>query len=185
MGGYVALEMARQLGRDAADVFLVGPPLHRLAPKRWTRRQRKMALWLVRELTNAIDNGTPLRPLAERELLASWSLDEDGVAAVKAGDARQLRAGRVGVINTLASARYRTLLARRGVRHDGRVVLFLPQEDTPRVRNATLEQWLTVVPDTAEIVPAPGTHFTLVRGDEGAQFAGEWLSVELASRRHT
>jgi thioesterase domain-containing protein/aryl carrier-like protein len=185
MGGYVALEMARQTGGDAADVFLVGPPLHQLAPRHRMRSERKWALRLVRDLTRAIDNGTPLRPSAERELLASWTLDEDGVADVKAGDARQLRAGRVGWVNTLASLQYRTLLARRQVRHDGRVVLFLPEEDTPRVRNATLEQWRATVPDTLEIVPSPGTHFTLVRGDEGAEFAGRWLSAELASRRPT
>ncbi|MFC6015640.1 amino acid adenylation domain-containing protein [Plantactinospora solaniradicis] len=185
MGGYVALEMARQLGSDTADVFLVGPPLHQLVGRRRMRRDRKAILRLVRALTKAIDNGNPLRPSAEKELLESWNIDDDGVAAVKAGEARQLRAGRAGLINNLAAAQYRALLARRQVRHDGRVVLFIPKEDTPRVQDATLKQWLAMLPDTSEILHAPGTHFTLVRGDEGAQFAGRWLSAELASRCHT
>ncbi|WP_426512762.1 hypothetical protein ACPPVO_20260 [Dactylosporangium sp. McL0621] len=61
----------------------------------------------------------------------------------------------------MASIDNRTLLARRQVRHDGRVVLFIPEGETPRVRSVT------------------------VRGDEGAQFAGRWLSAELAVRRRT
>ncbi|MFI5916405.1 alpha/beta fold hydrolase, partial [Dactylosporangium sp. NPDC051541] len=180
MGGYVALEMARQAG--GADVFMVGPPLHRIGRRRRARHLRKRALRLVRELTAAIEEGTGLRPSVEEQLLAAWTLDEDGAAAVRAGDPATLRAGRVGVLNTLASAQYRTLLDRRKVRHDGRVVLFLPQEDSPRIRQATLEQWLAIVPDTAELVPAPGTHFSLIRGEEGARFAGEWLRDELARR---
>ncbi|MFC4047864.1 alpha/beta fold hydrolase, partial [Dactylosporangium siamense] len=180
MGGYVALEMARRAG---GDVFLVGPPLHGLVPNRWRRRGRKAALRLVRALTDAIAGGTPLRPAAERELFEFWSVAEEAAAGVRDGDVRRLRAARIAILNTLASVDYRALLARRSIRHDGRVVLFLPEEDVPRTRAATLAQWRAVVPAALEVLDAPGTHFTLVRGDEGARFAGTWLSAELARRR--
>jgi amino acid adenylation domain-containing protein len=183
MGGYVALEMARQLGADAADVFLVGPPLHRLVPRRMLRRERTAVARLVRQIDKAIEGGTPLPPEAESDLLASWNLDDEGVAAVKAGDAQQLRAGRVGVINALASVHYRMLLARRRVRHGGRVVLYLPEEDEPSMRDATLKQWFATISDQSEVVYAPGTHLTMVRGDEGARFLGGLLSAELVGRR--
>jgi thioesterase domain-containing protein/aryl carrier-like protein len=183
MGGYVALEMARQLGHGEADVFLVGPPYHRVRSRMRMRRQRKPLLKLVRDIIRAIDDATPLRPGAERQLLEFWNLDDDGVAAVKAGDPQQLRAARIILINTLASLEYRMGLLRKRVRHDGRVVLFLPQEDSPQLKAGTLGQWRAVIPDTAEIIDAPGTHFTLIRGEEGPQAAGRWLRDELARRR--
>ncbi|MEU7876010.1 hypothetical protein [Dactylosporangium sp. NPDC049140] len=65
---------------------------------------------------------------------------------MKAGGPRRLRTGRVDAINNIASIDYRTLLARRLVRHYGRAVLFIPRGDTPRVRSATLAPWLEIVP---------------------------------------
>lgn len=180
MGGYVALEMARRLGPGAADVLLVGPPLHWPMSRRRIRRANRGANRLVRELTRALADGTPLRPSAERDLLASWTLDEEGTAAVRAGDPTQQRAGRVNILNTVASARYQSVVTRQRTRHDRRVVALLPTDDAADARLATLEQWRAAAPETLEVVDAPGTHFTLIRGEEGARFAGEWLSAELA-----
>jgi thioesterase domain-containing protein len=182
MGGYVALEMARQC-EGGAEVFLVGPPYLPLRRRREMREERKNLTRLVRELDAAIAEGRPLRSWAEGMMLRVWNLDEDGAAAVRAGDLAQLRAGRVLVVNGMAGVRYRIGLLRRQVRHDGRVVLFMPREDEAELYRGTLQQWLATVPETAEVVEAPGTHFTLIRGDEGPRFAGRRLAEELAARR--
>jgi hypothetical protein len=149
------------------------------------RRERRTTRKLLREITTAIDNATTLRPWAERELLDAWNLDENGVAAVKAGDGSQLRAARVGLLNGLASLQYRVGAARKQVRHEGRVVVFMPQDDSELLQSRTLAQWHGIAPGLAEIFYAPGTHFTLIRGEEGAQAAGQWLSAEVAARRRS
>jgi amino acid adenylation domain-containing protein len=180
MGGYIALEMARQLGEG--EVFVVGPPVHPLRRRRIVRLERRSLLRLARAVTRAVERGTVLPARAEALLLRLWNVDEDAVAAVRAGDPAQLRAARVVLLNSAASVQYRQLLARKQISHDGRVVLFVPEGDPRGMRRRTLAQWLAIAPG-AEVIDAPGTHFTLVRGEHGPEFAGRRLSAEIQAHR--
>ncbi|WP_345144820.1 amino acid adenylation domain-containing protein [Dactylosporangium darangshiense] len=180
MGAYVALEMAHQLraaGGDVAAVLLVGPPHHALRRRRVLREERKQQLRLLRSIDEAIAGGPGFEAAIE-EILKAWDFDEDGTAAARAGDQQWLRARKVRHLNSMASMRYRTRMARTQLRYDGRVVLFMPQYDPPELQRRTLEQWRMIVPEF-EVVDVPGKHLTVVNG-ESAESVGRWLSAELA-----
>src|SRR5262249_28381846 len=121
MGGYVVVEMARllqKMGREVGGVFLIGPPYHQPRDRGKTDAHRQMLRGLAFQLTEAIDNeaGATLEKQHEETLLSFWDQDEDGVAAIRRGDKDRLRAGRVGILNSMAVLTYRVARFRRSYR---------------------------------------------------------------------
>jgi len=181
-GAYIAIEMARQataMAKEMAGVFLVGPPLNKLRKRRRQPFDRK-ARKLLKHLDNTInaEPGTRLLPSYERQLLELWALDDDGLAAVRAGDKQRLRVGRVALTNFWAAIHHRGLMQRRLEPYDGRVVLFMPRDDPAEVQRKTLAQWEAVLRQEPEIVSVPGTHKTVV-GNESAAAVGARLNTEI------
>jgi hypothetical protein len=111
-----------------------------------------------------------------------WHLDEEGAEAVRAGDKQRLRAGRVAAINYWAGVHYRGLMHHTLEPFDGRVVLFLPQDDPAKIKRRTLKQWLSTLRQEPEIVKVPGEHKTVIYGRAVAA-VGAWLRAEI-SRWH-
>src|SRR5262249_31158824 len=117
-----------------------------------TDAHRQMLRGLAFQLTEAIDNeaGATLEKQHEETLLSFWDQDEDGVAAIRRGDKDRLRAGRVGILNSMAVLTYRVARFRRSYR--GRVVLFMPQKDDDELQRLTLKQWRKALRGKAEVV---------------------------------
>ena len=137
MGGYIAVEMARQAtatGKEVGGVFLIGPP-RQPVPKRRRRPLSRAGRKLMRHLddTIAAGPGQRLLPAYEEQLLRYLNLDDDDLAALRAGDKQWLRIGRVALANNEASEHYRGLM-RRWKPYGGRVVLFMPRDESNRVR---------------------------------------------------
>jgi amino acid adenylation domain-containing protein len=183
MGGYIALEMARQLrasGEPEPGVFIVGPP-HYEGLLDDEAEQEQHARGLIADLSAHIDAtaGAALDPSVAQQLLLGWDLYEQGEAAVRAGDRHWLRAGRAAVANHWAGRRYG--LARPTVRYDGQATLFMPQHDPDDVRRTTLEQWRGLLAREPEIVELPAVHKEVIYG-ESAALVAERLSAEIDCR---
>jgi thioesterase domain-containing protein len=183
MGAYIAVEMARQLttmGKQVGGVFLIGPPYSEL-PKRRRQPFDQATRKLLRNLDDAIgaQPGTRLLPRYEDQLLELWDLEEDGQAAVRAGDKQQLRMGRVALINHWAGIHHLNLMRRDLEPYDGRVVLFMPQDDDAGIQLMTAGQWRSALGREPELVPVPGQHKTVING-QGAAVVGAWLRAEIA-----
>ncbi len=181
MGGYVVVEMARllqKMGREVGGVFLIGPPYHQPRDRSKTDAHQQMMRGLAFRLTEAIDDdaGTTLEKQYEETLLSFWDQDDDGVAAIRSGDKDRMRAGRVGVLNSMAVLTYRVARFRRSYR--GRVVLFMPQKDDDELQQLTLKQWRKALRGKAEVVKVPGTHRKIIN-EQGAAAIGAWLSAEI------
>jgi thioesterase domain-containing protein/aryl carrier-like protein len=189
--GYVAFEMARQMtamGREMGGLFLIGPPVGPL-PESRKRPLDRAERRLMREFDRAIAAGPGRRlgPEYEEQFLRLCQTlrvtpSDERVAAVRAGDQQELRAVRVWLTDILALQHYRGLLYRNAKPYDGRVVLFMPTDDRPQARQATIERWRSVLPREPEIVDVPGTHATVAKR-EGARFIGAVLSAEIARCR--
>jgi thioesterase domain-containing protein/aryl carrier-like protein len=187
-GCYIAFEMARQMAaasRHAGGLFLIAPPHQRLGSplqRRGKRRRRPInrdERRFLRHLDKTIKAGPGQRllPEYEEELLSMWNLDDEGKAAVRAGDKAKLRAGRIGIINYLAGIHYSGLMQFRLKPYDGRVVLFMPENTSDRMRQGTLGEWLAVLRQQPEIIDVPGEHRTVIY--DGAEDVGTWLRAEI------
>ncbi|MEV6868509.1 alpha/beta fold hydrolase, partial [Streptosporangium subroseum] len=188
MGCYVAVEMARQAaaqGREVAGVFMVGPPHHELR-----KRQRRPIDRRTRKLLDRLDHairaepGTRLAPAVEEEVLEYWEPEAGEVAALRAGAKQQLRTARAGLVNYFAETHYRAGLHDGPGAYDGRVVLYMPEDDPAVANEAVLGQWRTGLAREPEVVPVPGLHKTVIRGD-GARTVGSFLSAEIARREQS
>jgi thioesterase domain-containing protein/aryl carrier-like protein len=184
-GGYIGFEMARQMaaaGKHVGGLFLIAPPHQRLQRRQKRRRRpfNRDERKFLRQLDKAIQAGPGQRLLPEYEerLLFMWDLDDDGKAAVRAGDKQKLRAGRVGITNHLAGIYYRGLMRDRLKPYDGRVVLFMPRDSSDtRMRQGTLDEWLPVLRQEPEIIDVPGAHKTVIY--DGAEAIGAWLRAQI------
>jgi amino acid adenylation domain-containing protein len=178
MGGYIALEMARQLrasGGAEPGVFIVGPPHYEAV---FDDEEEERARSLIGELSAYIDAapGATLDLSTVERLLLGWDLYEQGEAAVRAGDRQWLRAGRVAVVNHWAGRRYGQ---RRPARpYDGPVTLFMPEHDPDDARGATLEQWRGLLAGEPEIVGLPAVHKEVIFGEPAAMVAAR-LGAEI------
>ena len=182
MGGYIAVEMARQAtatGKEVGGVFLIGPPCQPV-PKRRGRPLSRATRKLMRHLddTIAAGPGQRLLPAYEEQLLRQWHPGNvDAPAVLRTGDKQHLRAARIAVTNFWASIHYRGLMQRLKP-YDGRVVLFMPRDDPAELRSETLEQWRSALRQEPEIVDVPGLH-SMVVYEESARAVGAWLSAEI------
>jgi thioesterase domain-containing protein len=177
--------MARQLaaaGKQVGGLFLIAPPHQRL--QRGQKRRRRPLNREERKFLHHLDKtikagpGQRLSPEYEEQLLFMWNLDDEGKAAVRAGDKQKLRAGRVGVTNHLAGFYYRGLMRDRLKPYDGRVVLFMPRDSAdPRNRQGTLDEWLPALRQEPEIIYVPGEHKTVIY--DGAEVLGAWFRDEI------
>ncbi|WP_148086440.1 alpha/beta fold hydrolase [Micromonospora sp. HM5-17] len=189
MGGYVAVEMARQAaerGDRVGGVFLIAPPHDdRYGPwRRWTgwRAARKV----LRNLDDRI-GAEPAEAPPGRELLPLWDLDEeslpdpldDGVGLLSAEDRQRLRVERTNLVNVWAGIRYRARLRRRLRPYDLRVVLFVPRDDPARERRDAVAQWRGALRTEPEVVSVPGGHGDVLVGP-GARLIGARLRAEVA-----
>ncbi|WP_219536842.1 alpha/beta fold hydrolase, partial [Nonomuraea guangzhouensis] len=187
MGGYVAVEMARQAearGLDVGGVFLVGPPLHRVRRGIDKARDTRQLRALMRRLDEVIagEPGTLLAQADEELLLELWPAQGDLLADLRAGEKQALRVARVVAANSLAVLHHR---GRRGLKpYGGRVVLFVPQDDPEELQVRLLEQWRSTLREEPEIVYVPGTHEAVIR-DEGAARVGARLRAEVARHEET
>jgi amino acid adenylation domain-containing protein len=181
MGGYIAIEMARQArakGLDVAGVFVFGPPMHQARGGLGAimdRKERRRVRELLAHLDDTIGAppGIPLDPAYEAQLLERWPVEGRQLAALRAGDKQALKLGRVLVTNVWASLQYRPAKS-----YDGRVVLFMPRDDADEEQRATVEQWRSILRQEPEVVPVPGEHESVVH-DEGAHTIGAWLRDEI------
>jgi thioesterase domain-containing protein len=188
MGGYVALEMARQaadLGREVARVFLIAPPHDRL-DSRWKRHTEwRAARAHLKTLDDKIEAGSAPR---ERELLPLWDLNDDPLrdpddeAAEGEDGQRRLRIERVNLANLWAGIHYRTGRGRAAKPYPGPVTLFMPQHDPDAAGREALDQWRRLLRVEPEIVPVPGTHTTVIQG-AGAELIGARLRAEITKVR--
>jgi amino acid adenylation domain-containing protein len=179
MGGYVALEMARRLaaaGREVGGVFLIGAP----SPQRRNDAGRPPGQEeLLAHIDAAIQagHGTRLESRYEELLLKQWVLDEDGIAEVRAGDERRLRAARAQFTNMWAGYVYWSRVSELQP-YDGRVVMFMPKGDSTESKRRTTKCWRAALRRKPEIVTVPGVHKTVIYG-ESARTVGAWLSAEI------
>ena len=183
MGCYVALEMARQItgaGGEMRGLFLIGPPHHQDRSEDWIRMEWERARVLLSRVDETInaEPGTRLPEDVEEYLLGSWDQDDDGVAAVRAGDKQRLRLGRALLTNFWASVRYQNDPRRAEEPYEGRAVLFAPRDDLDERRRVMLAQWREEFGREPELVEVPGKHRTVIY-DEGAETVGAWLSEEV------
>jgi thioesterase domain-containing protein len=186
MGGYVAVEMARQAvdcGADVAGVFLVAPP-HDERGGRWRRRAEwASARTALAGLDANIDAST------EPSRLALWDLADDPDDAelphLGESDVQRLRIERTNLVNVWAGIRYRAGLRRTLRPYDLRVVLFVPRDDPAPQARAAVAQWRGALRREPEVVSVPGSHATVVHGP-GAAVIGARLNVEVgrAGRPH-
>jgi thioesterase domain-containing protein len=185
-GGYIAVEMGRLLrnqGHQVAGVYLIGPPQNALqAPADQPFDAAARALLTALDETIAADGQVPLPPEFEEQLINMWRLDENGLAAVQAGDKKQLKAGRVMATNYWAGVHHRGLLERSLPPYDGRVVMFLPKDDPGEIKRRTRKQWLPALVGTPETVKVPGDHRNVIHG-RAAAAVGRWLKEEIARWR--
>ncbi|MEU6432599.1 amino acid adenylation domain-containing protein, partial [Microbispora sp. NPDC046973] len=186
MGGYVAIEMARRAaarGLEVGGVFLAGPPLHGSRRGVDKARDDRRLRTLMRHIDTAIaaPQGTRLTPAQEERLLQLWPAPGDLADGLRAGDKQALRVARVVVANSVAVLHHRGRgLTGRGAKpYEGRVVLFVPQDDPQEIQVELLEQWRSMLRDEPEILYVPGTHEAVVR-DEGAARVGARLREEIA-----
>ena len=181
MGGYVAVEMARQAearGLEVGGVFLIGPPLHRLRRGIDKARDTRQLRGLMRRLDDVIaaEPGTRLSQSDEELLLELWAVKGDLLTDLRAGEKQALRVARVVAANSLAVLHHR---ARRGVKpYTGRVVLLVPEDDPKELQTGLLDQWRSSLAGTPEVQYVPGTHEAIIR-EEGAAHAGARLSEEI------
>ena len=185
-GSCVAIEMACQtaaMGKEVAGVFLIGP-LAMSLPKRIRQPFNRATRRLLRHLDEAID-GEPGKRLSlsrQERLLQYFKRDDDLVAAVRTGDKHGLRVLRAATVNRLAYNHHWALMHRSLMPYAGRVVLFMPRDDSAEEQRQVVEQWECVLRLQPEIVNVPGTHETVVYGD-GAVKIGTWLSNEIVRWR--
>jgi thioesterase domain-containing protein/aryl carrier-like protein len=179
MGGYVAVEMGRQMammGKAVAGVFLIGPPAHR--PRTHTEQFRDWAAGRIlsrgRKGINA-GSGQQRRSAIKKRLLQILERGDDDPA----GGNRRMRVGRVARTNAMAVTHYRALQRRRLRPYDGRVVLFMPRDDPAEMRRDCVDQWRSALLSEPEILEVPGHHETVVTNG-GAETIGAWLSAEIA-----
>ncbi|MET7339474.1 amino acid adenylation domain-containing protein, partial [Nonomuraea sp. NPDC005650] len=191
VGGYIAVEMARQAaarGLEVGGVYLVGPPLHRVAAGRVARRKERSERDLVRDLIAQLDQaiaagpGTRLAAGPQKRLLERWPVDGPLLEAVKAGDTEALRVGRMVITHLGAVLRHRA--EPPSAPYEGRVVLFIPQDDPADVRRKVVVQWRDELAAEPEIEYVPGEHATVVRG-RGAEMLGTWLRSEIVRRSNS
>jgi len=188
MGGYVAVEMARQVieqGDRVGGVFLIAPPHDdRYGPwRRWTRW--RAARRVLRDLDDRI-GAEPTGAGAGRELLPLWDLDEeslpdpldDGAGLLDEEDRRRLRVERANLVNVWAGIRYRARLRRTLRPYDLRVVLFVPRDDPEHRRRDTLAQWRDALRSEPEVVSVPGGHLDVLAGP-GVRLIGDRLRAEV------
>jgi thioesterase domain-containing protein/aryl carrier-like protein len=185
-GSCIAIEMACQtvaLGKEVAGVFLIGP-LAMSLPKRIRQPFNRATRKLLRHLDETInaEPGQRLSPSQEERLLQQFKHDDDLVAAVRAGDKHGLRALRAATINRLVYHHHWALMHRSLAPYPGRVVLFMPRDDTTEDQRQVVEQWKRVLRLQPEIVNVPGTHMKVVYG-QGAAKIGTWLSNEIVRWR--
>jgi nonribosomal peptide synthetase DhbF len=186
LGSYIAIEMARQMtaiGKEVGGVFLIGPPSLQFDRRRrqpFSRAERKV----LRDLDETInaEPGKRLHPANEKQLLGIHRIDDDAVAALRAGDKQRLRLARVAFINHWACVHYQGLMQRALKPYEGRVVLFMPRDDPADAQRSALDLWRTVLSNEPESVDIPGQHETVVHGEAGAAL-GAWLSSEISGWR--
>jgi thioesterase domain-containing protein len=187
MGGYVALEMARQaadLGREVGRVFLIAPP-HDQLHSRWKRHTEwRAARTHLKSLDDKIEAGSAPR---EREVLPLWDLNDDPLRDPhdpgEGADAQQrLRIERVNLTNLWAGIHYRTGRGRAAKPYGGPVTLFIPEDDPDAAKREAVDQWRRLLRHEPEIVPVPGTHTKAIQG-AGAARIGARLSAEITNRR--
>ncbi|MFG1690408.1 amino acid adenylation domain-containing protein [Nonomuraea sp. NPDC049269] len=188
VGGYIAVEMARQAaarGLEVGGVYLVGPPLHRVAAGRVAARKEGKERDLVRDLLTQLDQviaggpGTRLAAGPQKRLLERWQVEGPLLEAVKAGDTEALRVGRMVITHLGAVLRHRADPPLTP--YEGRVVLFIPQDDPADVRRKVVVQWRDELAAEPEIEYVPGEHGTVVRG-RGAEMLAIWLRSEIVRR---
>jgi thioesterase domain-containing protein len=185
MGGYVAVELARQAaaaGLEVGGVFLIAPPYDE--PWSW-RRARKETRAARRHLQELGDRIAAAAAPPGKQLLPQWDLNDDplrdpaGHAATGPDAVLRWRGERVNVVNRWASGRYRTALKRGTRPYDGRVVLFVPDGDPAGTTRRALAQWRAVLRTEPEVVTVPGEHLTVIVGP-GARAVGARLKDEIA-----
>jgi amino acid adenylation domain-containing protein len=181
-GCYIALEMARQLaaeGREVAGVFLAAPGIQP-AIKRLRQPMSQADRTLLRHVDDVISAGPQARlsPADEKRLLKRRDQEGELAKSVLLGDKQGLRIMRAATINRLAYVYYGSLLHYRLKPYEGRVVLFMPGNDSADVRQHTLDQWRPAFGGEPEIVDVPGDHSTVL--DDAAQEIGSRLSAEIA-----
>jgi thioesterase domain-containing protein len=168
MGGYVAVEMARRIaasGDTVGAVLVVAPPTHELRdPAELSHQQAE-----IREVIDDLDS-TPLRPETEKFLTERWVRGEDVLTA----DEHGRRAARTELSNFLASLGYRAGLEP----YDGRVVLYLPDDDPAESEHRALTQWRSALSREPEIVRVPGRHLTVIH-EAGAEAVGSHWDDEI------
>jgi amino acid adenylation domain-containing protein len=178
MGGYIAVEMARQavaMGKEMSAVLLIGPPIQTFR-RILDRDIRK----LLRHLDDTVSGGPGKRllPAYEEQLLQLGELDEDVITSLREGNKPRLRAARIALTNMLAGIHYRDLMNREEEQYDGRVVMFIPRDGKTEGRRQILEQWRSSLRLEPEVVDVPGQHKMLVH-NEGAATIGARLAGEI------
>jgi thioesterase domain-containing protein len=183
MGGYVAVEMARQVaarGLEVGGVYLIAAPYDERRSWRSRRAETRRAHKHLKDLGARIAAAEKVAQGGGRELLPEWDLNDDPLRDQPPtggpGEILRWRAERVNLVNRWASLQHRA----RGVRpYDGRVVMFVPADDPEDVKQRTLAQWRAAFRDEPEVVAVPGTHHTVIRA-AGARAIGARLRTELA-----
>jgi thioesterase domain-containing protein len=192
MGGYVALDMARRAaagGREVGGVFLIAPPYEEPRSGRKLRSDRREARTYLKSLDDRIEAASAPR-FPAREMLPLWDLnddplrgpDEDSDAPVGEVAKQRLKAERVNLVNLWAGHRYRAGRRRSAKPYEGRVVLFVPERDPDDEKRGVVDQWRRMLGREPEIVPVPGTHFSVIRGG-GARAIAARLTSEVAAWR--
>jgi hypothetical protein len=169
------------MGKEVAGVLLIGPPSRRRGFRlRGGRTDRR----LLRHLDDAIaaEPGARLSPRRENRLLRFRERDNEIAMGVRAGDKHAMRIMRAATLNRMAFNAYERLMGRGERTYDGRVVLFMPGDDSADARREALDQWRPALLREPEIVDTPGQHGTVVFG-EGARTVGAWLATEIARLR--
>jgi len=195
MGGYVAVEMARRaagLGRQVAGVYLIAPPYEEPRSYWKLRSERRAARAHLASLNQKIEAASSAVSTAARdkELLPLWDLNDDplrdpddhGGTPVGEAARQRLKAERINLVNVWAGNRYRAGLRRTAKPYDGRVTLFVPQQDPDGEQRGALDQWRRMLGREPEIVPVPGTHRSVIHG-EGAKAIAARLTSEMANWR--
>jgi amino acid adenylation domain-containing protein len=183
-GCYVAVEMARQLvemGRQVGAVLLLGPAFHRTGGKASKRDDEAGVREMLRELTVAIraGSGTPLSKASVKRLQGYRAPDDEIKAGVAANDEHAFRIMRAVAANRRAYRAYGELFG-SGLRpYEGRVILFMPAEDQPRIYRDTLDGWRTGLHQEPEVVDVPANHSKVLYGDS-ARLIGGRIGAEIA-----
>jgi thioesterase domain-containing protein len=185
MGGYVAVEMARQaaaMGQEVPAVLLLAPPYEEARGRRAMRSEWAEARRLLKILEEQIDAVTSRTRSwsagGEGEILPLWDLSDDPLRDPLDGSAQQLRNDIVNLTNIWAGRRYHAGMRRCRKPYAGRVVLVHPGEDPSRTKLDALAQWRSLLGSPPEVVAVPGSHESLVRG-AGARTLGALLGAEI------